>query len=229
MEEQNFIIRCYNRYDELDILLSQLKTLNINNIKLVFNGGDNKYKDEYECYYLPENRGYQLGELDLLNKSFELMEDNKINHLLLTGCYIYRSKQFLDYINNIVNTNNNLFIPLGSTYNFKEKMSYDIINTYFVGGIFSVKKKIKKLDDFDVVTIKTMISNLHNGDIIKVEATDCIEDYLYRELNKQFTNSEIYIISGNRPMDHYYGWTSGICRLNRHAKNYNIQKEQIFK
>ncbi len=225
----NFIIRCYNRYSELNILLNQLNRLNINNIKLIFNGGNNNYKDSFESYYLSENRGYQLGELDLLNKSFELASDkNTIYHFLLTGCYIYNENKFIKYLNDIENQDYNLFIPNGCNYNFLTKESHNITNTYFVGGIISIKgKQINKLNDFDVITKKEMISNLDNEEIIKVNATDCVENYLFNELNNQFT--KIRILKSQRLLDHFYQIDCGIIRPNRQTYNYKLIMETLFK
>jgi len=229
MNNDVFIIRCYNRYSELDILLYQLGELNIKNIKLIFNGGDN-YESYYESYYLSKNRGYQLGELDLLNKSFELANNkDTIYHFLLTGCYIYNKDRFLDYINNIERYSYNLFIPNGATYNFLTKESCNITNLYFVGGVFSIKgKQISKLDDFDVFAQKTMVSELTNGNKIEVTAGDCIENYLFRELNKQFTKNEIRTLKSSRPSDHFYQTDCGIVRPNRFSNNYKQIMETIM-
>ena len=96
--KHHFYIRYFKRFEELKLLLDQLKSIGIkkNQVTLVTTHFDQGWG--YETHEF-ENSGYQQGDADLIQKSLELSDSSKINHYLNAGVVLYNKRQFKKYLN----------------------------------------------------------------------------------------------------------------------------------
>ena len=72
-----------------------------------------KLNDDYEVVRR-YNSGYQQGDADLINDSFNMSDVNKINHYMNAGQVIYDKDRFKNYLEMTENSNDIIHISRGN-------------------------------------------------------------------------------------------------------------------
>lgn len=222
-----FFLRGFDKHLEMQILTNQLLNFGIPKENIIFVSNGPQLKTEnHQVHMLSGNNGYQRGDIELLQKCFELSKEENINHYINWGTIIFDFNLFDRYLTFIESSNHNIFIPKG--YNIKEQGVYESQNEYFVGCIFTIKKISEYLknifNDFnenEEVKIKqkyTLVGNKDEKLEIDTESKMWIEYFLFLKLQNQdvvFLKSHRGVVFEKVMLDYFVCGIAGMCRTNR--------------
>ncbi len=111
--KHHFYIRNYGRINELSVLLNQLSDIGIEKEQITLITTWKTRTKGYEVYKL-YNSGYQQGDADTLQKSFNLSNPNQINHYMNAGMVMYDKNRFKQYLTMTENSNDIIHIARGN-------------------------------------------------------------------------------------------------------------------